>query len=156
MQTVYGLVIGFFVRRLLLLPMGTASREPGAMTARTSTATFWFTSMPTLRARVSMSTTEDSIGNGAGFATYGTKLARCRIALIAVRITGYQKLQNRVAAKLPSTPDHHLYVHVSHTIQHNLSTLCAQKSRGAYQGLCLDDGLSEPYTPFADPHDPEG
>jgi hypothetical protein len=66
-----GVWIGYRILRLTvtLAPDGNSFTEPGAMTARTSTATLWFTSMPTLQARVSMSTTEDSIGNGVGFAT---------------------------------------------------------------------------------------
>jgi hypothetical protein len=38
-----------------------------------------------------------------------------------------RRLQDCIAAKLPS-PDHHLCLHISHTIHHNLSTFCAEKS----------------------------
>jgi hypothetical protein len=41
---------------------------------------------------------------------------------------GYSEVTDRVAAKLPSPPGHHLCLHISHTIHHNLSTFCAEKS----------------------------
>src|SRR5580704_14513045 len=38
-----------------------------------------------------------------------------------------RKSQDRVAAELPSTPDHHLCLHISHAIHHNPSTFFAEK-----------------------------